>query len=120
MAPSDLAKHACVNFEALSPAHEWAFPSQKVSAAPVHSRLSANCADAVIDAAIAGVGIARVLNYQIADKLRNGTLVALMPDFSGPDIPVQLLRLGARQSPSKVRAFLDFAQPRLRQKLEAL
>jgi hypothetical protein len=40
----------------------------------IHSRLVVNTAEAPIDAAIAGVGITRVLSYQAANAIRAGTL----------------------------------------------
>ena len=36
---------------------------------PVHSRLSVNTAEAAIDAAAAGVGVTRVLSYQVAQAV---------------------------------------------------
>jgi hypothetical protein len=48
---------------------------------PIHSRLVVNTAEAAIDAAIAGVGITRVLSYQIATATRAGTLAIALQEF---------------------------------------
>jgi DNA-binding transcriptional LysR family regulator len=60
----------------------WKFAVGKstVSVA-IHSRLIVNTAEAAIDAAIAGVGITRVLSYQVASALRAGTLALALREF---------------------------------------
>jgi len=83
----------------------------------VRSRLTVNTAEAAIDAAIAGVGITRVLSYQVADATRAGTLVLVLEAFESPAWPVSLLHAGQGLLPLKVRAFLDFAAPRLKARL---
>ena len=77
-------------------------------------RLAVNFTEAAIDAAVAGVGIARVLSYQIVDKLRSGALVPLLEPFAPEAIPVQLVYAAQGQLPIKARAFLDWIAPRLR------
>jgi DNA-binding transcriptional LysR family regulator len=81
---------------------------------PIHSRLVVNTAEAAIDAAIAGIGITRVLSYQIAAARRAGTLAVVLREFEPAPWPVSLIYTGGRLLPLKLRAFLDFAAPRLR------
>jgi DNA-binding transcriptional LysR family regulator len=57
--------------------------------------------------------VGRVLSYQVAEDLAAGRLVRLLPDFEPTPLPVQLLTVGGRFMPPLVRAFLDFAGPRL-------
>jgi DNA-binding transcriptional LysR family regulator len=84
---------------------------------PVRSRLTVNTAEAAIDAAIGGLGITRVLSYQIAQATRAGALVTVLRDFAPMPWPVQFVYPGARPLPLKLRAFLDFAAPRLKARL---
>lgn len=117
--PSDLAAHVCVTFERLTPADTWSFAIDGRDASiAIHSRLIVNTAEAAIDAAAAGLGITRVLSYQIADRVRAGTLVVALEAFEPPPSPVSLVYAGQGLLPLKLRAFLDFAAPRL--KLELL
>ena len=78
---------------------------------------SPNTAEAAIDAAIAGFGITRVLSYQAASALRAGTLARTLRKFEPAPWPVSLVYAGQGLLPLKLRAFLDFAAPRLKGRL---
>jgi DNA-binding transcriptional LysR family regulator len=113
---ADLGRHDCVTFEGLESASAWTFDERKVS---IRSRFSVTTADAAIQAAIAGVGITRVLSYQVADALRDRLLVRLLAQHESEPVPVNLVYPGQRRLPMKTRAFIDFAVPRLRKLLAA-
>jgi len=118
--PADLAAHDCITFDALMSANAWVFPvGKQEEAVTVRSRLVINTAESAVDAAIAGVGIARVLSYQVSGALKEGKLVLALQAFEAPSWPVSLVHAGQGPLPLKVRAFLDFAAPRLRAMLLA-
>jgi DNA-binding transcriptional LysR family regulator len=77
-------------------------------------------AAAAIDAAIAGVGFVRTLSYQAAAALQAGSLRLVLEDFEPEPWPVHLVYPGQGRLPIKLRAFLDFAAPRLRSRLLAI
>jgi DNA-binding transcriptional LysR family regulator len=119
--PADLGGHRCISFEAMGAAEAWRFPDPaggdvNVS---VRSRLVVNTAEAAIDAAIAGAGVTRVLCYQIGAAERSGLLQRLLREYEPPPLPISLVDGGQRRLPLKLRAFLDFATPRLRERLVA-
>ncbi|MER9215913.1 LysR family transcriptional regulator [Mesorhizobium sp. M0663] len=115
--PQELAAHSAITFEGLTAA-SWTFATGKAEfAVPVRSRLRVNTAEAAIDAAIAGVGVTRLLSYQIAAAVRSGTLRPVLQEFEPDPWPVSLVHAGQGLLPVKLRAFLDFAAPRLRQRL---
>jgi DNA-binding transcriptional LysR family regulator len=117
-APEDLQSHQCITFDALAAPGMWTFRVGKVDASvPVHSRLVVNTAEAAIDAAIAGVGVTRVLSYQIATARRADKLEIVLADFEPASWPVSLVYDGQGILPLKLRAFLDFAVPRLKTEL---
>lgn len=119
--PRELSGHGCISFEPISAAHSWSFRVDGTEVAvPVRSRLVANTAEAARDAAIAGVGMTRVLSYQLHDALRAGALVLALREFEPAPLPVNLVYAGQRRLPLKLRAFLDYAAPRLRERLHAL
>jgi len=119
--PGDLGAHDCVTFEVLGAPDTWTFPAGKsTTSVRVHSRLVVNTAEAAIDAAIAGVGITRVMSYQVATAIREGSLAVALREFEPSPWPVSLVYGGGRLLPLKVRAFLDFAAPRLRTRLAEL
>jgi DNA-binding transcriptional LysR family regulator len=116
--PGDLGAHDCITFEGLLSPRAWTFTAGKSDVSvPIHSRLIVNTAEAAIDAAIAGVGVTRVLSYQIADAIRAGTLAVALQDFEPAPWPVSLVYAGQGLLPLKMRAFLDFAAPRLQARL---
>ncbi|MEI9429615.1 LysR family transcriptional regulator [Mesorhizobium sp. Cs1299R1N3] len=117
-APGELDTHSCITFEGLGSLATWTFTVDKADfVVPVRSRLRVNTAEAAIDAAIAGVGLTRVLSYQIVAAVRSGTLRPVLRDFEPEPWPVNLVHAGQGRLPVKLRAFLDFAAPRLRERL---
>jgi DNA-binding transcriptional LysR family regulator len=116
--PSDLRTHDCISFEGLVSPRTWTFNAKKGErSVAVRSRLIANTAEAAIDAALAGLGITRVLSYQAEDAVRSAKLKVVLRDFEPPPWPVSLVFAGQRLLPQKLRAFIDFAAPRLRSAL---
>ncbi len=113
--PRDLAAHDCISCTALQPAHEWIFRAgRQAERYPVRSRLVVTTAEAAADAAVAGVGVTRLLCYQVASAIAAGSLQLLMRDQEPNPAPVHLVYPGGRLVPQKLRAFLDFALPRLK------
>ena len=113
--PDELATHDCVTFEGLMSPQAWKFSGGKeVASVAIHSRLVVNTAEAAIAAAIAGTGITRVLSYQIAEVVRAGELEIVLRDFESASWPVSLVYPSQGRLPLKLRAFLDFAVPRLK------
>jgi DNA-binding transcriptional LysR family regulator len=116
--PGELSAHDCITFEGLSSSEGWKFAlgGSTVSVA-VRSRLIVNTAEAAIDAAVSAVGVARVLSYQVAGALRAGTLTLALQEFELAPWPVSLVHAGQGRLPLKLRAFIDFAAPRLKARL---
>jgi DNA-binding transcriptional LysR family regulator len=119
--PAELINHHCIASANLSATDRWAYRVDgEERLVPIRSRLTLTTAEAAIDAAVAGIGITRVLSYQAAAAIKSGKLKLILRPFELPEIPVSLVHPEARLSPPKVRAFLDFAAPRLRQRLDAV
>lgn len=117
--PGDLASLPCVSLEAPMPSIGWRFGADEVTV-EIKPRLAVSTAEAAMEAAVRGVGVARLLHYQVADAIEAGTLRILLKDFEPKPAPVHLLHASRGQMPLKMRRFLDFAAPRLRRVLAAL
>lgn len=116
--PADLAAHDCVIHEGHAASYNWQFFTEGTAQTiQVPSRLGVNLGEAAVAAATAGAGIACVLSYLVDDLLKSRSLVKLLGAYEPPPIPVSLIYPGQRQVPLKLRAFLDFSIPRLRQRL---
>lgn len=117
--PSDLATHSCITFEGLMSSTAWKFRGDKTElSVAIRSRLVVNTAEAAIDAAAAGLGVTRVLSYQVADALRARSLKIILGDFEPDPSPVSFVYDGRGLLPLKTRAFIDFAADRIRRELE--
>jgi DNA-binding transcriptional LysR family regulator len=119
--PQALARHACIAFSGMTPIDDrWSFtrPGQPPRTVAVRARLVVNNGPAAIDAALAGLGIVRVLSYQVARFVRDGRLQVLLPAWGREDVPVQLVQLPG--APARAAAaFVELAQSRLRAALSA-
>ena len=119
---ADLAGHRCISFNGLDAADAWAFtgPGGEKRLVPVQPRLTVSTADAAIAAASLGLGLTRVLSYQVADAERDGRLVRVLAAEEPPAVPASLIYPGQGRLPMKTRAFIDFAVGALRDRLQAL
>ena len=119
--PADLRLHSMIAFTGLMPNREWRFldgrSGNSVSFMP---RLEINDAVSSIAAAETGDGITIALSYMVAEKINEGRLVTVLDEFTPPAVPVSLVYPQSRLISPKVRAFVDFATPRLRATLDSL
>jgi DNA-binding transcriptional LysR family regulator len=115
--PDDLNTHHCVTFAEIADADHWTFRDRR--SVPVRSRLVVSTADAAVDGAIAGIGLARVMSYQVVEAVRAGKLVIVLKRFELPPVTVNLLYARDLRQTAKLRAFLDFAAPLLRARVQA-
>ena len=113
--PAELDQHDCIMFEGIYSNNIWSFGRGKQTMArPIRPRFAVNTADAAIVAATAAAGITHVLSYQIADAVATGALRLILRPFEPEILPVHIVYAGQSQMPLKLRAFLDFAAPRLK------
>lgn len=118
----ELKAHRCISFDGLEASGAWTFADAagRKRPVPVRPRLSVSTADAAIEAAMLGLGLTRVLSYQVAAALQEGRLVAVLVDEEPPAVPASLIHPGQGRLPMKTRAFIDFAARRLRERMSAL
>ena len=114
----DLERHACITADPFGLPERWSFGRGKQqTTVSVRSRLSVNTVEAAVDAAAAGVGLTCALSYQVAGLVKRGDLKLLLTGSEPAPWPVHLLHKSQPRLPLKLRAYLDFAAPRLRRRL---
>jgi DNA-binding transcriptional LysR family regulator len=119
--PEQLKEHDCVMFDGLYSNNPWSFGrGKRAGTLQIRPRFSVNTADAAIAAATASASITHVLSCQVADAIAAGALRLVLRDFEPEPIPVHLVHASQSQLPLKLRAFLDFAAPRLRASIPKL
>lgn len=98
-----LASHHLLGFDGLE-THDWRFATGAVRVAP---RLLVNNAEALVTAAVAGAGIARVFCYQADAEVAAGRLAYLLAEHEPPGTPVQLVFAANRGRAPSVRALIE-------------
>ena len=102
------------------PSPSWRFlhpRSGTVIDVPILPRLTVTTPEAAMQAAVRKVGITRLLHYQAAEAVSRGELQIFLEAYEPEPAPVHLVHVARGQMPLKMRRFLDFAAPRLRQAL---
>ncbi|WP_447765283.1 LysR substrate-binding domain-containing protein [Sphingopyxis panaciterrae] len=109
----DLAGHELIATMGPRVVNEWQFAATRWRLEP-RPRLVLNTVDGAIAAAEAGVGIANLLSYQIAEALDAGRLISLLPDEAPPALPVHLVFEPSRAALPAVRLFVAAMKARAR------
>lgn len=116
--PADLKTHSVISHTTLLPGREWRYMSDgKAARMALQPSIETNDAHANIALAESGKGITLALSYMVAEQLKASKLVPVLDSCSPPAIPVHLIYAQRRIIAPKVRAFIDFAVPRLRASL---
>jgi len=121
--PSDLASHQIIAMAHMG-LDSWSFPPVEGSSVPrsvsFTPRLVVNNVRAAVASAVEGHGVVRLLSYHVAPEIERGALRILLVHAEPGPIPVNLVSPYGRLSVPKVRAFVDFAVPRLRESFARL
>jgi DNA-binding transcriptional LysR family regulator len=118
--PAALSQHRCIVNTGFSAGGAWEFGSgmrmQRPTIAPV---LSVNHVEAAVDACCAGLGIGSFLHYQVHEALHDGRLCRVLASQPPRPLPVNLLLPAGRLMSRRLRSFVDWAGPALRERLQA-
>ena len=115
--PSDLSLHQIIAMTHFG-LDSWTFPPLSGTTIPrfvsLAPRLVVNSIRAAVASTVEGRGVTRMFSYHVAREVESGKLQILLADDEFPALPVHLVSPHGRLSVPKVRAFVDFAVPRLR------
>jgi DNA-binding transcriptional LysR family regulator len=103
--PEELLSHATIN----RINDEWPLmhDGKRITIHPRNTRFTADNGAALVPAVLAGLGIALMPNFLIADHLATGALVVVMPDYPLPEAGVYVVRPPGGSPPCKVRVLID-------------
>jgi LysR family transcriptional regulator for bpeEF and oprC len=111
--PGDLAAHNCLKF--LLPngiVRGWEYAprdgTEATETPPTRGSLIADHGEALVEAALSGLGLFQAHDYVVTDALAQGRLVEVLAEFAAPGPPISLLLAPGRRSAAKVRAFVEF------------
>ncbi|OWO96435.1 LysR family transcriptional regulator [Rhizobium esperanzae] len=111
--PTELANHDGIMFHKRSFFWSFEMEGKPVEVMP-RSRIEVNTAANCVAAALNGVGIARLFDYQVPEEVSSGALVQILKDYDGEPKPIHIVYSRQGLLALKVRAFIDWALPRLR------
>nr|WP_315428597.1 LysR family transcriptional regulator [uncultured Albidiferax sp.] len=107
-APAELARHRCLSYANFGKS-VWQLERNGESAkVSVTSHFSANEATTLLQAALAGGGIALQPTYLANPLLRSGQLQVVLPEWTLPAMTIHALYPSRRHLSPAVRALLDF------------
>ncbi|WP_395589311.1 LysR family transcriptional regulator [Pseudomonas sp. TR47] len=113
--PSDLPAHAVIATTNLSPRVGWRFGvTDEPTLVRIKPRLTVTSNDGAIAAAVGGLGIARLLSYQVVDEIASGQLQVLLADYEEAPWPIHVLHRESKHGSAKVRMFVDLLAHELR------
>jgi DNA-binding transcriptional LysR family regulator len=110
-----LADHDCVMQSTQSPRPSWRLcgPDGPVEVG-IGGRFSVNSMRGMANAAVAGVGIALLPTVTTRPHVQAGRLEVVLPDFASEQIGIHFVYVSRRQQPKAARAFMDFAEQKMR------
>ncbi len=112
--PADLAQHNCLLFPLAGFRSKWRFQAQNggLSEVAVQGRTVISSAIGLQQCAIAGMGLALLPNWLIAEDIHMGKLINVFPDYEATatdfSAAVWLVYPSRDYVPLKVRVFIDF------------
>ena len=111
--PSELIQHACFGY-LLTVRASWAFVIDgETQWFPITSRLEANSGDALLAAAIQGLGISYAPTFIAEQAVREGKLEIVLANFPSPELGIYAILPSNRYVPHRVRALTDYLAQRI-------
>ena len=108
--PDDLRRHRCLNYRFASAGsiYRWTFERDgQTTTMETPGGFITNDVDMLCEGALAGLGIACVVDTQVVPHLATGRLVSVLNDWRPRLPPNYLYYAGRRNPPPALRAFID-------------
>jgi len=107
--PADLALHQVIAYSYWSGRDEWTFTGPEgVVSVKTRARLYANNGDTCLAAALSGQGIILQPSFLVAEDVRAGRLVELMPEYRSIELGIYAVYPTRKQLALKVRRLIDY------------
>ncbi|MFC0398318.1 LysR family transcriptional regulator [Paraburkholderia rhizosphaerae] len=118
--PADLVHHNCIGIRQGDDGYGiWRLTSgrgstQKTTTVRVRGNLTTNDGEIAVKWALAGHGILMRAEWDIAEYLRSGALVHVLPEYRTPDADIFAVYSPQHQMSARVRVFVEFLAAELR------
>jgi len=115
--PDELAAHAILNYTLLATGDNWEFDGPKGRVvAKVTPRFRSNSGSTCVAAALQHLGIILQPTFLVAEDLRSGALVEVLPQYRSSEIGVYIVYPTRKHVPPKVRMLVEFLVAAFRDK----
>jgi DNA-binding transcriptional LysR family regulator len=113
--PHDLLRHNCIVYSELATQNAWTFTAELNAKAEIGSQvtihsqgnLQTNSSEVVRAAVLSGMGIGYSPTWLFEDVMGKGDLKILLPNWSTPALPIQIVSPPQRKQSAKVKAFVQ-------------
>jgi DNA-binding transcriptional LysR family regulator len=108
---AELSNHNCMgsSISNIARPDEWSFGRNRDNRVPVKGNMRANNGDALVAAAVAGLGVLYEPEFIVADAIRQGDLEPVSLDIPTADLGgIHIVYSPDRAPPAKVRVMIDF------------
>ena len=113
--PRELEDHECIFYRGVIGRLDWRFIKDDASLTiQARGHVSINDTGATLEAALAGLGFARLTSYLAREHLHTGELIEVLADWQQPHLPVSIVYAPSRKSEAKIKAFVDFIASEIR------
>ena len=108
--PEDLRAHNCLSYSYLSSGNTWRMTDTKGKEHVIQAtgNLASNNGEALLEAAVEGLGVVNLPTWMVGPDLEAGRLVEVLEEYAQPEPSVHVIYPPGRHLSAKVRAFVDF------------
>lgn len=109
VSPSDLTSHKWLALSVQASPYTKSFfhkETNEKTTVSLQGSLSINSVEAIISAAVSGLGLSMLAKVTIEDYLKSGQLITLLPDYKANPVPIYAVYPHKEHLPSKVKIFL--------------
>ena len=115
--PEQLVNHNCLTLVSVPPPGWWCFAGiNRDAALPVRGTLRSDDTEALLEAAVAGIGIVHLASWLVSDLVRAGKLVSLFPEIPAPPkisgSAIHAVRMPGRSHTVKAQLFISYLKSR--------
>lgn len=108
LTPNELANHSTISATHVSSVFEWRFEKDnKIEKVRINPQLVVSSNDAALTAVLGGIGITRLLSYQVKADVENANLRLILEDYEEEPWPIHVVHREDKLGSSKVRSFID-------------
>ena len=110
--PADLKSHNCLTYSLVNNSNEWSIGQNK--SYKVSGQMTTNNGEALLQAAIQGVGIVYLPLFIVKEDLDNGSLIRILDNYKTRSENLYAVRPSRQFTPAKVELIIEYLKQSLK------